>query len=100
MSKKEDKPNPNGLKTDRDSKGKFVQGNPGGPGRPAGSVSLLTAMKQKVDDGENAKVLVDNAFEQAKTNPAYFKMFLDRIDGPVTEESKATVDVRVVFEDA
>lgn len=32
-----------------DSKGKFIKGNSGGPGKPKGSVSLITILKQKLD---------------------------------------------------
>lgn len=30
----------------RDTKGRFVQGNPGGPGRPVGSISIIGKIKR------------------------------------------------------
>ena len=51
----------NGIKRDRDSKtGQFVEGNPGGPGRPEGSISVVATLKkelEKVPQGEKKTYL-------------------------------------------
>jgi len=43
-------PLPNGEKSDRDNKGRFVEGNPGGPGRPEGSISFTAAIKKRLEE--------------------------------------------------
>lgn len=43
-------PSENGEKSDRDSKGRFIEGNPGGPGRPQGSISIKERVRQYLTD--------------------------------------------------
>lgn len=44
---KQKNPNPNGKKRDRNKKGQFIEGNPGG-GRPQDSFSLITILKRQL----------------------------------------------------
>jgi hypothetical protein len=58
-----------------------------GPGRPKGSVSIVTLMKRYLqqNNAEKAEELMEAWYKQALENPASLKMVLDRIDGPVTQ---------------
>jgi hypothetical protein len=75
---------------DNDKKTKpylFQKGNPGGPGRPPGSVSLLTILKDELAKGAVAQELVLDTIRQAKEgSPAALKLVWDRIEGPVRTE--------------
>jgi|SRR3990167_2013728 len=44
----DEKPMENGVRTDRDGKGRFIVGNPGGPGRVPGTFSLITILKERL----------------------------------------------------
>lgn len=75
----------------------FKQGNPGGPGRPKGSVSLTTLLKKalkettiaghKLPDGVNAAdFLIQAVIKHAVGgNGAYMKEIFSRVDGPPQE---------------
>ena len=63
-----EKPKKNGGKSgERDEKGRFVKGNPGGPGRKEGSVSITTEVKRK---------LKQLSHDQKRT---YLQLFVDQI---------------------
>ena len=86
----------NGKKTGRDDKGRFVDGNPG-PGRPKGSVSIVTAIKQRLKDKpEELDDIINGFFSKAKEGDvAAMKVILDRIDGPVKQEVENSGDVTI-----
>lgn len=67
-------PMPNG----RDDKGRFLKGNPGGPGRPPKGESLTEALKAKADKQELADILIGLA---KQGDLAALKYVYDRIDG-------------------
>ncbi len=73
-------PNENGQKTDkRRSDGTFAQGNPGGPGRPEGSLNRATLIAQELLDGE-AEGLTRKAIELAKSGDmAALRLCMERI---------------------
>ncbi len=74
-----------------------------GGGRPLGSVSLTTRIKEALaaDDDRKAKIFADALILQAcKGNGTAIKAILDRVDGPVTQKLEAEIspDSRVFFE--
>lgn len=80
----------------RQSDGTFGPGNKGGPGRPKGSVSLVTAIKRHLrqhpeKEDEIAARLVNDALGQEDGNLALkaIGMLLDRVDGAVKRAAEA-----------
>jgi hypothetical protein len=87
----------NGLQSEenggiRDDKGRFLPGNPGGPGRKPGSVSLLAIIRKKLEeyDETEKRTVADKLADQyihAALNPSMmdrgvaFRDLLDRLDG-------------------
>jgi hypothetical protein len=67
---------------------KFQPGQSGNPaGRPKGSISLTTILKQKLAEGDTAKDVIQWTLEQAKIgNAAALKILWDRIDGPIVNK--------------
>ena len=78
--RKKGTPNKNGQKTDRRrSDGTFAQGNPGGPGRPEGSLNRATLIAQELLDGE-AEGLTRKVIDMAKAGEiTALRLCLDRI---------------------
>lgn len=69
----------------RDEKGRFVQGNPGGPGRPQGSVSIITKIKQIWEkDPERFEQYVEDVLKDEKLRG----QIINHIDG-APKESKS-----------
>lgn len=96
-------PEENGLKTEekplKDEKGLFLPGNPGGPGRPKGSFSIMTIIRQKMDEIPVGQVkewksqIADILLEEAvvKRNMKALEMIVEYMDG----KPKQTIDVDV-----
>lgn len=62
----------------RDEKGHFLPGSPGGPGRPPGSISPITKVKQIFEeDPERFKEFIESYIE----DPANRKHIVEMIDG-------------------
>jgi len=94
MEKQEEnkkKPNENGEKPkERDDKGRFVDGNPGGPGRTEGTLSITSEIKKKLEQIPNKKkkksnlillieVILDKAIKEK--DPQTIKQIWNYIDG-------------------
>lgn len=101
--KKNGKPKDNGQETEgkpiRDEHGLFLEGNPGGPGRPAGTVNAITVLKRKAaEEGTTVEAMawdVLRAQQRAgslneKPDPAAARIFLDRACGPVKQQTDLT----------
>lgn len=70
------------------------------PGRPKGSVSIVTALKKRLAEEGQLDSVVDSVMEQARLgNAQVLKMLLDRVDGPVMEIIDQTTRVRVEWDD-
>ena len=72
----------------RDNNGKFVQGNPGGPGRKTKAVEerYELAYKNAATPEDITKIMMV-AVEQAKNGDRYARDFVfDRLIGPVAKE--------------
>lgn len=70
----------------RDEKGRFTAGNPGGPGRPQGSVSPITALRQMfAEDPEDFLRFV----KRYKDNPNNEKHVVEMLD----HKPKQDVDI-------
>jgi len=73
----------------RDEKGRFTPGNPGGPGRPKGSLSLLTLIKHKLDEIPDGweQTIAERLIEEyilgvlEKQDGTGVRDLVDRIDG-------------------
>lgn len=83
----------------------FVPGQSGNPGgRPKGSVSITRHIREALErqDEEEARLLADAIIKQAKEgNSAALKTVMDRIDGPVKEETEHSggITIKVEFGD-
>jgi hypothetical protein len=62
----------------RDKKGRLVKGTPPGPGRPIGSVSIITRIKQKF---EQDPAMFEEWVTNLLKNPANQKAVMEQIDG-------------------
>lgn len=83
----------------------FKPGNPGGPGRPKGSISLTTRLKQAlaatkvcgkdVPEGMDvAQALIESAIVHAiKGNPSFFHAILERVDGKMPDATPDITDM-------
>lgn len=90
---------------DRDARGRFAEGNRGGPGRPKGrgTPSLKAALLRAIEESEQpdgrdlTDALVRRAIKAASEGDfRFFKEIFDRLDGPVKQE--ASIDTTVVVE--
>lgn len=63
-----------------------------GPGRPAGSVSLVSALKRELrENPEKLQAIVDATIQAAiEGDTSARKLVFDRIDGPMTEKVEVT----------
>ena len=66
----------NGLET---AGGKFQRGNPGGPGRPAGSRNRATVMLDQIAEGEGGVVLQAVLSNAKGGDMAAARIILDRV---------------------
>lgn len=95
--------NPNG--TPENLRTPWQPGQSGNPaGRPKGSVSLLTLLKDKLaeNDGAEAKAIVDALIEDAKTgNVKARKLVMEYIEGKPKDNGGEPVEhtVRVIRDD-
>jgi len=89
----------------RDGRGRFAEGNRGGPGRPKGSTgpslkaALLRAIEESMrDDGRDVLDVLARRIvrEAAEGDFRFVKEIWDRLDGPVRQEQ--TIDQTVVVE--
>jgi hypothetical protein len=72
----------------RDEKGRLVKGTPPGPGRPKGSISLITRLKQRLEeDPRAAEAFLDRYF----TNPNNEKHVVEMVDGKPNQKIEAEV---------
>ena len=80
---------------------KFVRGGPGGPGRPR-KTPLMREMERLAKERAEAKAFARSQFDIAQ-NPengqavAAAKMILDRVEGPVVQESRQLVAAQIVI---
>ena len=71
----------------RDEKGKFIEGNPGGPGRPKFSpLSILREELQKIPEGEKETFILDFIQKYVKkaikeVDGVAMRDIIDRFDG-------------------
>jgi hypothetical protein len=77
----------------RDEKGRWVKGNPPGPGRPEGSISLTTMIKQKLmtmspDRRRTAlEMLAENIIQDAlESNDSMRRYIWDHLDGKAAQK--------------
>jgi len=73
---------------ERDERGRFAIGNPGGPGRPPKGEALTDILKAKLDKDELADLLIMKAREG---DLAALKYIYDRVDGKPVETVNQTV---------
>jgi hypothetical protein len=72
----DEEPKSNG--DNRNSDGTFAEGNPGGPGRPKGSVSIVAKIKAKFEeDPEYFEEWINKLLE----DPSNRKAVMEQIDG-------------------
>ena len=65
----------------RDAQGRYLRGNPPGPGRPPNSrPKLITALREALDEDDTLERLRRVAIESMEAgDPAFWKMLLDRL---------------------
>lgn len=73
---------------DRDDRGRFAPGNPGGPGRPRKGEALTDILSRKIDKEEMATLLIEKAREG---DFAAMKYIYDRIDGAPKQSIDAAI---------
>lgn len=97
-----DKPSENGEKSEmqefKDPKtGRFLPGNPGGPGRPEGSISIMTRIKQKFQEDPE---LFESYIAEVLTDPKLRSEIIRQIDGAprqsVDVDAKGSFTVEIV----
>jgi hypothetical protein len=82
----------------RDAQGRYLPGNPPGPGRPKNSSPrLVTALREALDEDDTLERLRRVAIERMEAgDPAFWKMLLDRV-WPAKVELSAETDHVVEF---
>jgi len=108
----ESEPTKNGTKPDgRDESGRFTVGNPGGPGRPPGSISITTEIKRKLEEvnPETKKTYLQELIEKIiskatkEGDTVTLKQIWNYIDGMPKQsldfKGEVQVDNRIVLQD-
>jgi hypothetical protein len=80
-------PSPNGVIGGRDPRGRFVRGNPGGPGSPhAAKVAKFRAVLLEAVSQKDLREVVKKLIELAKSGDTQaIRLLLDRLLGPPIE---------------
>ncbi len=95
MRKKTDSPDRKKRSPQRDARGRFATGNKGGPGRPKGSASVTTNLRQIMEsraDYSGAKVAEAALRLAIDGDMRAIEYITDRVDGKVTQR----VDMNIV----
>ena len=90
---------------ERDDRGRFAQGNRGGPGRPKGSrgPSIKAALERAIEESireEDGRSIVDALARTAIKAAAegdfrFWKEIIDRFDGPIRQEIEQDQVIRI-----
>ena len=66
----------------------FEKGNPGGPGRPKGSLSIRNRIKKAVEENpEKAKEIMQTALDKATDGDlGFWREVVDSVDGPLAQK--------------
>jgi hypothetical protein len=97
-----DEPVSNGAETEdakptRGPDGRFLDGNPGGPGAPR-KKPLTRYLETVADDPKNAKRVGDALVKKAaRGDVAAFREFADRVEGKVAQPLEAKLDLGELF---
>ena len=90
----------------RDEKGRFTEGHPGGPGKPKGSISLVAILKrqlEKIDplyDKSTAEALIEQYLQKAmeEGDGQAIRDMMDRTDGKPKQEHAIEGHVEIHFD--
>lgn len=101
--KKQEKPLKDGKKTDRDKKGRFTEGNSGGPGYPKGKKNYLTLLEEALEkEAQKAGItywekLAQWCFTNPKSAVAVLKKFI-----PDRQQTELDIPepIKIIIEDA
>lgn len=86
----------------RDGLGRFVEGNPGGPGRPQGTLDFMSIMRRMAAEEEVDlerlvwKAAIGLLEAAAKGDAAAGKLMFDRVNGLLDKGMSVNVDARQV----
>ena len=84
-----------GEKKDRNEKGQFVGGKPGGPGRPKGTISIITAAKKVLrEHPERLGMIVEDLL----TNDKLRLELIRQIDGMPKQSHEIQADIKSEIE--
>ena len=94
----------NNLNVERDESGCWVPGSSPNPrGRPRGSVSLASKLKQRLrENPEQADQIVDDVIAKStgeNPDPEYLKLVLEVYGGPVSRIDEDIVEKEKLFDD-
>lgn len=88
-----DSPTENGRNPD----GTFAAGNPGGPGRPQGSVSVIAKIKRKFEENPD---YFDEWISKFIEDPAQRRAIMEQIDGkpvqPISGANGGAIQIELV----
>lgn len=101
MEEKEEKPIIKGDKRIRGPDGKWIKGDPGGPGRPKGSVSIVTRVKQMLKEDPD---LLQQIAEEFLSDRRLRQELIRQIDGSprqqIEMEHKGSISLIQILNDA
>jgi len=87
-------PSKNGQLTDNGHR--FKPGNPGGPGRPKGSLTKLLREAGERGDYERGRELAEKVWQRALHGElTCIKLLYDRVDGPPVQQVEHQGEIRV-----